>query len=147
MPDRKAFSRIFLGDDRRAFVMQPVISIGVIEVPVCVDQVPDRIAADARQRIGDRSARHCNSGINQQLSIRTGEHGDIATGAHQHADVSAQLLDGDLIRRRGIFDVSHDSLVCRQETLRRRQRGDGRETGRSHKMSARHACSLVSELF
>jgi len=47
------FAGIFVGGDFGPDGMQPFVAVGVIEMPVRVDQMPDRLGTDAIQGPGD----------------------------------------------------------------------------------------------
>jgi hypothetical protein len=63
------FSRVLVRSDFSAYRMQPFIAIGVIEVPMRVNQVLDRIAAEGIERIGDPSSGTWDTGIDEKFSI------------------------------------------------------------------------------
>jgi hypothetical protein len=86
---------ILMSDNDRSFAMQPLVSVSVIEMPVRIDQMPNRIGAESRQRFGDPWARDGNSGVDQNLSVASGEDGDVPARTLQHADVSAQPMNLD----------------------------------------------------
>src|SRR5262249_61913943 len=73
-------------------IVHPFIPIGVVEVPVCVDEVLDRIGADDCECVADPRARTEISGVNQKLTVATRQNPDISSCAHNHAYVAAQLL-------------------------------------------------------
>jgi hypothetical protein len=50
----------------------------MVEVPVGVDYVPDRIAAEAVGRLEDSWARCRDPGIDEDLAIRARQHGDVS---------------------------------------------------------------------
>ena len=50
------FAGVLLGDDLCAGRMQPVIAVGMIEVPMGVDEMRDRIGAELGERLGDLGA-------------------------------------------------------------------------------------------
>ncbi|MEJ0016946.1 MAG: hypothetical protein WDN25_10320 [Acetobacteraceae bacterium] len=95
-------------NDRGAERVDPGIAVGVVEVPVRVDQPRDRIGAEFRQRALDIAPRRGDAGIHQQLAIGARQHGDVAARALQHADRAAQLRGGDLRRRRRRMHALHD---------------------------------------
>ena len=52
----KMLAGVLLRDDLCAGRMQPVVAVGMIEMPVGVDQMRDRIGAELRQCLGDLGA-------------------------------------------------------------------------------------------
>ena len=46
-------ARVFVRDDFRAGGMQPCVAVGMIEVPMGVDQMRDRIGAEIGERLGE----------------------------------------------------------------------------------------------
>ena len=55
--------RTLMCHDRRSRRMEPRIPVRVVEMPVRIDQVPDRIGVDRRQRIRDSRPRYAQSRI------------------------------------------------------------------------------------
>ena len=78
--------------------VQPLVAVGVVEVPVRVDQMPDRLGTEACQRLGDLRPRAGNAGVDEELAVRAGEDRDVAARTHQHTDPAAQAMHGDLRR-------------------------------------------------
>src|ERR1700730_19240722 len=93
--------RVLLRDDFRAGRMQPIVAVAWIEVPVRVDEVRDRIGAESGERLGELGTRYADAGIDEDLAIHSRQHGDVAAGALEHADIVSQLisLDGAIPRR------------------------------------------------
>src|SRR4026208_1659181 len=72
------FPRVLVCGYFRADRMKPFVTVGVIEVPMRVNQVLDRIAAERIERIGDSSSGAWDTGIDEKFSIAAGEHGNIS---------------------------------------------------------------------
>ena len=70
---REPLARVFVRDNGRSSVVEPVVAIRVVEVPMCVDQVLDRIVADAGKGLCDSGPGHGDAGIDQQFAIRSRE--------------------------------------------------------------------------
>ena len=66
---RKVLSRVLVSGDFGTYRVKPLVAVSMIEMPMCVYQVPDRIGADVRQRFTDRGSRRSDAGIHEQLSI------------------------------------------------------------------------------
>jgi len=86
----------------------------MVEVPVCVDQVGDRIGAEVCQGLHQLRARDSNAGINQHLAVRARQHGNRAARSFQHADIVAELVRDD--RRYGcaVLDQADDAARLRK---------------------------------
>jgi hypothetical protein len=84
-----------MGDDGFPFRIQPVIAVGVIEMPVCINQVLDRIAAKAVGGFQNSRPGCGNPGIDKYLAVGTRDDSDIAARALENADIAAQLVDLD----------------------------------------------------
>ena len=69
---------IFLGDNLGANRIQPRVSISMVEVPVGVDEMRDRIGAEIGERVGQLRARHADAGIDEHLAVGSRQHRDIA---------------------------------------------------------------------
>jgi len=110
----------------------------VVEVPVSVDQLFDGIRVDALE--GFRDMRTCGNDcrINQQLSVRASENGDIPTSTQKNADVAAKVLNRNF-RCGGFFERSSNEAVClclgHQITRSKTSCGD-RQTSGSKKLTA-----------
>jgi hypothetical protein len=75
--------------------MQPFVAVGVVEVPVCVDEVPDGIGAKRRKRVIDLWTGAGKASVDEELTVATGEDRDISASAHQDAYVAPKFLDSD----------------------------------------------------
>src|SRR5262252_7529918 len=64
----KAFFRIRVSEDRCTGRVQPLVTISVIEVPVCIDELFDGIGADRGESRGNLRTRTGEACIAQQLS-------------------------------------------------------------------------------
>jgi hypothetical protein len=90
------FPRVLVCGYFRAARMKPFVTVGVIEVPMGVNQVLDRIGAEGIERIGDPSSGAWDTGIDEKFPIAAGEHGNISAGTFKNADVAAQLRNSNL---------------------------------------------------
>jgi hypothetical protein len=60
---------VFMGDNGRSFLTQPLIAIRVVEVPVSIDQMRNGIAAEAVGGLQDSWAGPSDSGVDKHLAI------------------------------------------------------------------------------
>src|SRR6516162_4335121 len=82
-------------NDRRSFLVQPCIAIRVIEMPVRIDQVRDRIPAKAVGSFQDSPARRSDSCINENLAVTAGQDSDIAPRSLKYTNPATQPVDLD----------------------------------------------------
>ena len=66
------FAGVLLSDDPCADRLQPRVAVGMIEMPMRVDQVRDWIGAEICQRLGHLRARYADPGVNEHLAVRSG---------------------------------------------------------------------------
>jgi hypothetical protein len=101
-----------------------VVPVGVVEMPVGIDQQIQRFVIDGRQRRINFGHRAGEARIHQHLSIRAGQHHHVSAGTGQHINVVAQLLglhwDGRGLRAHLRHAILADwgSLDLRAATLR-----------------------------
>ena len=101
-------------DDLRADRIQPCIAVGVVEVPVRVDQVRDRIGAEIGERLGHLRARDGDAGVHEHLAVGAGQDRDVSTGPFEHADVVAQLVGDDRRDCGAILDETDEAARLRE---------------------------------
>jgi len=82
--------------------VQPFIAVGMVEMPVRVDQMLNWIIAKTHQCLLHLRAR--DSGVDKHFAIAAGEHSYVPTRTVQNANVTAKLVDGDLRGSSGIAD-------------------------------------------
>ena len=75
--------------------MQPFVAVGMIEMPVGVDQMRNGLGAEFCQRPGNLRPRHTDAGIDQHFAIAAVEDGNISPGALKYADVVPQPMGDD----------------------------------------------------
>ena len=75
---RKMFPGVFVSQDGRTFAVDPFVAVGVVEVPMRVDEVPDRIVAETCERLQHARLRRRDAGIDKELSVRSGKDADVA---------------------------------------------------------------------
>ena len=119
--------RIFMREDGGALLVQPLVAVRVVEVPMSVDQMFDRVLAKAVGSVQDARA-----GIDEHLAVGAGQNGDIPARALDDRDIAAQLVELKGRCRRGVADRIHD--VARLGVGFRRQQPsavDGQARGRN----------------
>ena len=92
---KKMLASVLMGENRCTCRMQPFIAIGVVEVPVRVDKVRDRIGANARKSVGNLWACPGKTGVDEELAVATGEYSDVAPSTQQDAYIAPKSLYGD----------------------------------------------------
>src|ERR1700730_4612517 len=90
------FSRVLVRDDRRAGRMHPFIAAGVIEMPMRVHKMFNRVMTYAVQRFRNLWARAQISRVDNEFSIGPGQHRDVATRTDERTYISSQCLSRDL---------------------------------------------------
>src|SRR5260370_28314898 len=101
----KMLARVLVGKDAGSGLMDPLVAPGVVEVPVGVDQLLDRIGVDACDGLFDVWTGSDDFGIYEDLSIGAGENGDISTSAQEDTYISSKVLNRDF-RCGGFFERS-----------------------------------------
>ena len=91
----KMFTRVLVRQYTGSGLMDPLVAAGMVEVPVGVDQLLDGIRVDARESFRDMRTCGNDCRINQQLSVRASENGDIPASTQKNADVAAKILNRD----------------------------------------------------
>src|SRR5580692_1387044 len=110
--------------------MEPLVSAGVIEVPMRVDQVRHRLGAQAGQGLAELRTRHAYSADDQHLSLRSRQNGNIAARALEDAYVPSQIVGRHWRRCRTVFDESYEpTRLCKG--LARRKPPTSRCKGRT----------------
>ncbi len=90
------YAGVLVGEDAGSGLMDPLVAAGVVEVPVGVDELFDGIGVDAGEGFFDVWTGGDDLGIDEQLSVRAGQDGDVSTSAQEDTDVAAEVLNGDL---------------------------------------------------
>src|SRR5215469_9680557 len=100
-----------MGNNGCAFRIQPRIAVRVVEVPVGVDQMSDRITAKTVGSLQYPFARGGDSGVDEHLAIAAGQDRDITPGALEDAYVATQFVDLDG-RFGGLVTDKIDDVAC-----------------------------------
>ena len=77
---RKVFPGIFVRGNDRARGMHPLVTVRVIEMPMGVNKVFNRIATDAIQGRGNSFARARRSRVDNEFAIGPRQDRNVATG-------------------------------------------------------------------
>ena len=75
--------------------MKPFVAVGVIEMPMRIDQMLNRIAL----RLASASVIAVvtqYAGIDKKFSVAAGEHGNISTRTFKHTDIATKLRNSNL---------------------------------------------------
>ena len=75
--------------------IQPCIAVGMVEMPMRVDEMRNRLGAEFGKSPDDLGARYADTGIDEHLAIRAGQHSDVSPRAFKHADIISQLVRDD----------------------------------------------------
>src|SRR3984893_6277080 len=108
--------------------MQPIVAVAWIEVPVRVDEVRDRIGAESGERLGELGTRYADAGIDEDLAIHSRQHGDVAAGALEHADIVSQLVSLDGRYRGAVLDQADEAARLGERLARRKPSRRGGES-------------------
>jgi hypothetical protein len=73
------FARVLVRQDTGSRFMDPLVTTGMVEMPVGVYQLLDGIPVDAREGFRNVRTRGNDFRINQQLSVRADKNRDIST--------------------------------------------------------------------
>ena len=79
-------------NDGGAGSVNPLVAVGVVEVPVGVDEVGDRIRADCVERFGQVRLGGGVAGVDEQLAVFSGKDRDVAADSHELAHIAAEVL-------------------------------------------------------
>ena len=95
---RHQLPRAVRPDDHCAVAGEAPVAPDVVEVPVSVDDEAHRPVAQLAQRSPDLALELGELGVDEQHSIRPGEHPDVASPATDHRNVIGELDGGQLDR-------------------------------------------------
>jgi hypothetical protein len=108
--------------------MQPLIAVGMVEVPMRVDQMPDRVGTKACECLCHVLPGYRDARVDQQFALGPGQYRNITAGTLQHGYVAAQRMHCDFCGSRGVSDHVDDTAslgenLARGEPASRRKRG------------------------
>src|SRR5260370_35297716 len=89
---REVLSRVRVRENNCTRRVQPFVAIGVVKVPMRVDDALDRIGADGRKRVGDLWTGAGKTSLDEELTFETEYHADVCASAHQYARVATEVL-------------------------------------------------------
>jgi hypothetical protein len=75
------FPGIFVSGNSRARGVHPLVAIGVIEMPMGVEQMFDWIGTKTAKRVSNFAARAEVPRINDELAVASRKHGNVSTRA------------------------------------------------------------------
>src|ERR1700731_2208574 len=116
----KMLAGVFMSNDLCPDGIQPYVAVGMIEMPVRVDQVRDGIGAKIGKSSGDLRTRYTNTGIDKHFAVGAGQDGDVSAGALEYADVVSQLVRNDGRHGGAILDQADDAARLRKRLARRK---------------------------
>src|SRR6516225_8288301 len=123
---------VFMGDNGCHFRILPLIAVRVIEVPVRVDHVLDRIATEATGLFQDARAGYGDPGIDEHLAVGACQDTKIPTRPPQDTDVTAEPVNFDGCFRGLVTDHVHDVARLRESLSRREPSSTCLSRGRRH---------------
>ncbi len=92
-----AVAGVLVGPDGGSGGVHPVVAVGVVEVPVGVDQDLNRVGVDGGEGGGKLRLAGGVAGVDEELALSRGEDGDVAASSAQEGDVAAEGSSGDLV--------------------------------------------------
>src|SRR6516225_2679267 len=123
---------VFMGDNGCHFRILPLIAVRVIEVPVRVDHVLDRIATETTGLFQDARAGYGDPGIDEHLAVGACQDTNISTRTLQDTDVTAEPVNFDGRFRGLVTDHIHDVARLRESLSRREPSSTCRGRSRRH---------------
>src|SRR5437773_2928484 len=125
----KVFPRLLMREDCRALRMHPLIAVGVIEMPVRIDEMFDRARVHFSQSVGDPGAGGCVTGIDNHFAVSSGEGGDVSAGADKCTNITTQGLHGDVSGFRTFARRKDDVFTFGKEMSWRKPRRSRQDSG------------------
>src|SRR5262249_11530404 len=105
------FSCVRVSQNGCARRVHPFVAIGVVKVPMRVDQMLDRVGTDGCKCRCDLWTRTRVACVNEQLTVSTGKHRNVPTRAHKDTYIAAKFLDSNGAGRRGVPGCLHQPFV------------------------------------
>src|SRR5271154_5631679 len=122
------FARVLVRQDAGSGLVKPLVTTGVVEMPVSVYQMFDGICIDAREGIRNVRTRGDDFRIDQQLSVRTGKNGDISASAQEDTDITAKVLNRDFCCCGFLERVFNQAVCLGDKATRNKTSCGGRHT-------------------
>ena len=107
-----AVARVLVGPDGGAGRVHPLVAVGVVEVPVGVDEDLDGLGVDGGEGFGELGLAGGVAGVDDELAFFGGEDGDVAAGAEERGDVAAEGSGCDLVVGVGGAGSGEEVLGC-----------------------------------
>jgi hypothetical protein len=123
----------------RANRVQPFVAIGMVKVPMRVDEVLDGLGTNPGERVSNLWASTGKAGIDQQLTVSTGQNRDVPTGPQQNAYIAAELLDRDFIGCGCLSCRLYQSVLLSEKLARSQPSHRGGRASGCKKVAARNA--------
>jgi hypothetical protein len=127
---------VLVSKDRCTSGVQPFVAVGVVEVPVRVDEVLDGIGGNRCKRVDDLWTRTGKAGVDEELTVATGMNGNISASAHQDAYVAAEFLDSDRASCCCFPRCLHEPVMLSEQMAWSEQTNSGSQTGGPEKAAA-----------
>jgi hypothetical protein len=89
------FQGVHVSGDFSAFGVQPFVAVGVIEMPMAIDQVFNGVGTETGEGFLYSFARSGDASFDEEFAVGACENCDVAARAFQDADIPAKLGDGD----------------------------------------------------
>lgn len=101
-------SRFFVGDDSGSGIVKGKIAVGVIEVPVSIDQIFKRGGVELGEGLQDSRGGGGDATVDNDFSFGARENADVAACAGEHGDAAGEF--GDLDGAAELFAECVDAL-------------------------------------
>src|SRR3954454_9290091 len=118
-------------------IVYPGIAIGMIRVPVSIEQLRDRVRTKSVESFQNPCLRDGESCVDKKLAVLSSEHSNISSRAFQNADVSAKRIRFDCRLSCRIDHCWNNALVLRKQRTRSKHTSSRRETSKSNEIAAR----------
>src|SRR6516162_3136817 len=133
---------IYVRCDLSSCSVYPSITIGVICMPMSIEQLCDRVRTKAVEGLNNPCLRHSETGVNKKFAVLSCENSNISSRAFQNADISAKRILRNCRFCRRIDHRWNDALaLCEEGTGSKGKRGCG-GTGNSDEVAAREIWQL-----
>ena len=132
--------RVLVGDDARARLAEVAVVVGMIEVPVGVDQGLDRRPVDGVERRLQARPRRLDEAVDDDLAVGTVQDHDVAAGTGEHDEAFAELRRLDRpaahLRAHGIGRVALEGVERSARSVAEQESAAGKDAGRVQKRAA-----------
>src|SRR5271155_1725626 len=83
---------VFVGKDRSTCGVKMQVVVGMVEVPVRIDDVFQRSIAKAIESFSELGPSGCNKSVHDEFAVWTVEYGHGSAGTVEHRDIVSKLL-------------------------------------------------------